>query len=241
MTFEEEKAIWDRYRGQKGSNGRALCTWCGTEVPKGRKSWCSDGCVDQFRQLKERSYHNRKAAARDQGICQSCGIDIQKVSKLIRDKMFADTRWYGRGDYTRSLMREKMKGLGVDIPSFREAHLEYYRRLGWPSYGVAEEFDHIVELSDGGPNTLDNLQTLCSRCHKRKTSGFAAKRAERAREVKKSQDLQLQLINPLLAALVLLALAGCSSIENHDSYWNKTLRDPLHYDSSIWLQAKTNK
>jgi hypothetical protein len=29
--------------------------------------------------------------------------------------------------------------------------------------------DHIVPLVDGGANTLDNLQTLCQTCHKKKT------------------------------------------------------------------------
>jgi len=31
----------------RGPNGRGLCRWCGTEVPKGRRTFCGQECVDQ--------------------------------------------------------------------------------------------------------------------------------------------------------------------------------------------------
>jgi hypothetical protein len=64
---------------------------------------------------------------------------------------------------------------------------EYYRRLGWPKSGVCEEFDHRIELADGGPNTLENVQTLCSRCHCRKTVASAAARRLKAASKKQNQ------------------------------------------------------
>ncbi len=41
--------------------------------------------------------------------------------------------------------------------------------------------DHIVELQDGGPNTLENMQTLCdssmpNKCHVKKTAEARAAR-----------------------------------------------------------------
>jgi hypothetical protein len=41
--------------------------------------------------------------------------------------------------------------------------------------------------------------------------------------------------------LWLWACAGCSSLENDDSYWNKTIRDPLHWDSGVWYEQDKQK
>lgn len=34
---------------------------------------------------------------------------------------------------------------------------------------TAKQVDHKVRLADGGSNDLDNLQSLCTDCHKAKT------------------------------------------------------------------------
>ena len=40
----------------------------------------------------------------------------------------------------------------------------------------ATEVDHIIELAIGGTNTIDNVQPLCSACHKAKTARFNSTR-----------------------------------------------------------------
>lgn len=40
------------------------------------------------------------------------------------------------------------------------------------------EVDHIKELIDGGDNSLNNLQTLCCKCHREKTTSEARKRKQ---------------------------------------------------------------
>lgn len=52
---------------------------------------------------------------------------------------------------------------------------------------AATEVDHIVPLKAGGPDTFDNYQSLCHRCHSIKTAredgGFGRRRtAHRAKE-----------------------------------------------------------
>lgn len=34
---------------------------------------------------------------------------------------------------------------------------------------VAVEVDHVIPREDGGPDSVENLQPLCSMCHARKT------------------------------------------------------------------------
>jgi biotin operon repressor len=47
-----------------------------------------------------------------------------------------------------------------------------------PGSGVWLEVDHIDEKADGGSDEPENLQTLCNRCHQRKTSRYQRSRGE---------------------------------------------------------------
>ena len=48
---------------------------------------------------------------------------------------------------------------------------------------IGNEVDHIIELAAGGENSLDNLQVLCTQCHKAKTAKFNSKRIKGNRGV----------------------------------------------------------
>ncbi len=45
-------------------------------------------------------------------------------------------------------------------------------------YDAKWEADHKTELWEGGEDVLENMQTLCRRCHKRKTSDATPVRAK---------------------------------------------------------------
>ena len=120
-------------RLKKGPNGRSLCRWCSTEVPEGRRSFCSDQCVEQFRLRSDPGFLRLKVFERDHGICQKCGLDTMKDQ-----------------------MRRRARGTG---------HL-------WQA-------DHIIPVVQGGGECdLQNIRTLCTRCHKEETRALAAKRAK---------------------------------------------------------------
>lgn len=64
------------------------------------------------------------------------------------------------------------RGYGGSWRRLREVvlHRQPFCRCGAP----ANEVDHIVPKSRGGRDTIENLQSLCKRCHSRKTAGERA-------------------------------------------------------------------
>src|SRR5258708_1865779 len=78
-------ASMNRYKGV-GPNGRRVCRWCGTEVPKGRRSWCSDACVDEYLGTKGHAHLIERVFARNKGVCAECGLD----TVTYRRKRYAD-------------------------------------------------------------------------------------------------------------------------------------------------------
>ena len=46
----------------------------------------------------------------------------------------------------------------------------------WFKGRVKEEYDHIVPFCEGGATVLENMRTLCSACHKRRTKEWHAAR-----------------------------------------------------------------
>ena len=59
----------------KGAEGRNLCRWCELEVPKGRLTFCSDFCVEEWRLRTDPGFVREKTLARDKGVCAECGVD----------------------------------------------------------------------------------------------------------------------------------------------------------------------
>jgi len=67
-----------------GPNGRALCRWCGVEVPKGRRSFCSDDCVHEHKLRSDPGYLREQVFQRDFGVCALCGTDCDKVMRVFK-------------------------------------------------------------------------------------------------------------------------------------------------------------
>jgi 5-methylcytosine-specific restriction endonuclease McrA len=134
----------------RGPNGRALCRRCGQEVPKGRRSWCGDGCVHDHRIESDPGYARAQVEKRDAGVCASCGLDCERLRRAL-----SRVEWAKRA-------RFKSLWLGVaGLPATRK--FSTCRTL-W-------EMDHTVPVVEGGGACgLDNLRTLCVWCHNRVTA-----------------------------------------------------------------------
>lgn len=142
-----------------GPNGRPFCRICHQEVPKGRKTFCSQTCVTRLFVMMG-SVRNL-AFERDRGVCAWCAVDTERL------KAFLDDLWgHDRGLY--DYLRDRW-GLGFSTFGNLEA-------------GHLWEADHIVPWSEGGRDLgLDNIRTLCRACHKERTAAWHRERVERRR------------------------------------------------------------
>jgi len=133
----------------KGAEGRALCRWCSLEVPAGRRTFCSDWCVEEWRLRSDPAYLREKTFQRDRGICGVCGLDtVGEFNRMRRLRGLARTRAFAAW------------GLRPGT-----------RRSLWDA-------DHIVPVSEGGGECdLSNMRTLCLNCHRRVTAELRVRRA----------------------------------------------------------------
>ncbi len=142
----------DRDTLPKGPNGRNLCRWCNLEVPPGRSTFCSEWCVNEWRLRSDPGYLREQVFARDRGVCALCGVETEAVWRTIRR-----ARGAGR---ERMLVEWGIRGTR--------------RKSLWDA-------DHIVPVSEGGGECdLDNMRTLCLKCHRKVTAALR----ERARQRK---------------------------------------------------------
>jgi 5-methylcytosine-specific restriction protein A len=126
----------------KGSAGRSLCRWCNLEVPAGRRTFCSDWCVEEWRLRSNPGYLREKTFERDRGVCALCGLDCVREFNRMR----------------------RLKG-AARLRAFAEFGLRPgMRRTLWDA-------DHIVPVVEGGGECdLSNMRTLCLRCHRKVTT-----------------------------------------------------------------------
>lgn len=134
----------------KGPGGRSLCRWCNLEVPRGRRSFCSDWCVDEWRLRSDAGYLRERVFARDRGLCALCGADTVAEWRGIRRL---------RGE------RRQVALAGWGLRKMSRSSL-------WDA-------DHIVPVSEGGGECdLENIRTLCLRCHRRVTLELRRRKKE---------------------------------------------------------------
>ncbi len=151
------KGGWvDRRSIPRGPNGRGLCRWCSLEVPRGRFTFCSDYCVHEWKLRTQPGYLREQVLARDRGICSCCGVDTIAAARRLR---------YLRGESRAAQL----------------AHWGLKRRTRKSLWDA----DHILPVAEGGGECdLDNIRTLCLRCHRLATMELR----ERMRRTRSGND-----------------------------------------------------
>lgn len=152
------------WRKRRGPNGRGLCRWCGVEVPRGRQTWCGQECIDAYMLRKSGPDLRRRVEVRDEGRCASCGLDTVRYRRIL-----THLRYHGP---------KALRGHWV-------ARWQALRaRFGEPAW----QADHIVPVVEGGGQCgLENLRTLCDRCHTAETSALAGRRARDRRTARQPE------------------------------------------------------
>jgi 5-methylcytosine-specific restriction protein A len=153
----------------RGSGGRCLCRWCALEVPTGRRTFCSDFCVHEWRLRTDPGYLRDQVLERDRGVCWSCSVDTRVVEGILKRS---------RGTTRQRLLNH------WDLP-------RYTGRSLW-------EADHIIPVVEGGGECdLSNLRTLCLRCHRMATLGLRLRRVEARQQARADARIEARISDRL--------------------------------------------
>jgi 5-methylcytosine-specific restriction endonuclease McrA len=128
------------------------------EVPARRFTFCSEYCVHEWKLRSQPGYLREQILKRDHGRCAHCGIDtLKELLKLKR----------ARGAIRAALLQHwGMKSR--------------MRKSLWDA-------DHILPVAEGGGECdVDNIRTLCLRCHRLVTMQLR----ERIRRAKLTADVK---------------------------------------------------
>lgn len=207
----------------KGPNGLTLCSCgCGRECQPPRRSWFSNACVHEWKIRNWPPYARDEVEKRDRGVCGSCGTDTGALMAPIKRGFAIEPpdEWaiaFGLGHDSPHLPQDPKRYWAINLKpdvqaaldvarwiyaeqcaEWRAQIIEYKAQLiadGWPVGRHFWEADHIIPVIEGGGQCgLENLRTLCLRCHRQATSALARRRAEARKRAKESETGQVQLL-----------------------------------------------
>lgn len=199
----------------RGPNGRALCRWCQTEVPKGKRTFCSDPCIHEHKIRSSTSYARDEVFKRDKGVCVMCNLDTtallapkdptyleavkqaagaRSAHDAARDAWWVAHQKFGQDDTeTKKLWAALNRAEAVHREADHSARM--HPALSWQSRDALRkslaadgwdmhrktqwDMDHIIPVVEGGGACgLDNLRTLCAKCHKKVTADLRKRLAK---------------------------------------------------------------
>ena len=166
---------------QVDAMGNALCRNCLLPVPAGRKTFCSDDCVHNWKMTTSPTYVRGLVLRRDKGVCCVCRWDAESAHKIYLEL------WHGHciNNQHMSCVPEPeltqwhsmLTKRGIKLPALNFSDsplaLEWVRNWGHGRCRILSfwQADHIQRVAEGHgvQLTIEGLQTLCSQCHHEKT------------------------------------------------------------------------
>eukprot|EP00759_Apiculatamorpha_spiralis_P021195 PhF_6_TR26185/c0_g1_i2/m.37228 len=140
-----------------------LCGWCGNDleqtapdddVPSDMSLFCCGQCRGEYFIRRSSGAVRQQVFQLDQGVCRQCNVDCVALGTKLNE-----------------VPRSQREGI---VLSYCPEAARYPHILKLMAYGLTQgslwQADHIVPVKGGGGCCgLENLQTLCSVCHWKKT------------------------------------------------------------------------
>ncbi|XP_077009778.1 DNA annealing helicase and endonuclease ZRANB3 isoform X3 [Tamandua tetradactyla] len=157
------------------NEGNPLCLHCQQPTCQSKQegkvnAWdsrfCSLKCQEEFWMRSSNSYLRAKVFEIEHGVCQLCNLNAHELFLRLRDAP-----------------KSQRKNL-LDITWTSKLPLEQLNEIiRNPGEGHFWQVDHIKPVYNGGGQcSLDNLQTLCTVCHKERTAKQAKERSQVRRQ-----------------------------------------------------------
>uniref|UniRef100_A0A3B4ZJ10 Zinc finger RANBP2-type containing 3 n=1 Tax=Stegastes partitus TaxID=144197 RepID=A0A3B4ZJ10_9TELE len=169
------------------SRGVPLCLTCQQACPTTGGAWdtrfCSHRCQEEFQLRSSQTYMRSRVLEAEQGVCQHCGLHAHDLFLKVRDA-------------PPSQRKDMLESTWLAQLSLKELN----EMIRAPVEGDFWQVDHIRPVySGGGQCSLDNLQTLCTVCHKARTAQQARERSQRRKSAaasKVASDISRTLVVP---------------------------------------------
>lgn len=156
-------------RNWKQFRNAGLCGKCGLFPPVDKKSMCLNCSNAEKLRLREYKSRNREKLREDytkyiRENRQKENARKRKWAKQNPEKVIAARK---RGHYRRDML-ERFTEKEFTAEEWKQCLDSYGGRCLWCGTTERITIDHVVPLSKGGSNRLENLQPLCVSCNSKK-------------------------------------------------------------------------
>ncbi|XP_027649690.2 DNA annealing helicase and endonuclease ZRANB3 isoform X6 [Falco peregrinus] len=171
QTEAEGSTLPKGYLQALDSQGNPLCLRCqqptaqlelGCQSQAWDTRFCSHACQEDFLIRSSQSYLRTKVFEIEHGVCQFCNQNAQELYLSIRDAPKSERKKLLESSWMSHLPLGQLNDIITN-----------------PTEGQFWQVDHIKPVYNGGGQcSLENLQTLCTACHRERTAKQAKERSQ---------------------------------------------------------------